>query len=214
MPNEVSDPIAISKCKDTTTDASYDADAVNRFWRALVAGRSGAAEISRTGFLGKVSPVHALLGQLRSGSVTCAFRSQPAPASRGMPEACPTPRTREAYSAPKVRLAGFWPGGGPVDYPAFYRTPIPRREDFPVQRVTPDAAIFHEQGAGNSFFPRLRDECVSSRSSAAWLSRNDATFAAARSGHIAIDNTRIMEQCARGRNRRTARARDRPAHSH
>ena len=57
-PNEVADAIPFAQ---DTTHASYDADAVARFWRALVEA-DRVLKIFRTGFLGKVSPVHLFWG--------------------------------------------------------------------------------------------------------------------------------------------------------
>ena len=58
--------------------------------------------------------------------------------------ALPDTVTREAYSH-EVSSAGFWPGGGPVDYPAFYSYAYPVPEGFSSQRVTPDEGFFDEK---------------------------------------------------------------------
>jgi hypothetical protein len=65
----------------------------------------------------------------------------------GLPDAV----TREAYSH-EVSSAGFWPGGGPVDYPAFYSYAYPAPEGFSSQRVEPSEAFF-DQGAGEFILP-------------------------------------------------------------
>jgi len=52
--------------------------------------------------------------------------------------------TREAYSH-EVSSAGFWPGGGAIDYPAFYSYAYPTPPRFKDARVGPEAAFFHEQ---------------------------------------------------------------------
>ena len=49
----------------------------------------------------------------------------------------------EAYSH-EVSSAGFWPGGGAIDYPAFYSYAYPVPEGFAAAPVRPDAAFFHE----------------------------------------------------------------------
>jgi hypothetical protein len=52
--------------------------------------------------------------------------------------------TREAYSH-EVSSAGFWPGSGGIDYPAFYSYAYPAPDGFATQSVRPAAAFFHEQ---------------------------------------------------------------------
>ena len=50
---------------------------------------------------------------------------------------------QEAYSH-EVSSAGFWPGGGAIDYPAFYSYAYPEPAGFRAARVKPDAACFSE----------------------------------------------------------------------
>lgn len=40
--------------------------------------------------------------------------------------------------------AGFWPGGGAIDYPAFYSYAYPEPSGFCATKVRPDAAFFSE----------------------------------------------------------------------
>jgi hypothetical protein len=63
MPCEIADCIPFD---EDTVHAAYDADYANRFWRVLLAAQEVFGHF-RTGFLGKASPVHYLLGKLRSG---------------------------------------------------------------------------------------------------------------------------------------------------
>ena len=49
----------------------------------------------------------------------------------------------EAYSH-EVSSAGFWPGSGAIDYPAFYSYAYPEPAGFRAARVRPDAAFFSE----------------------------------------------------------------------
>lgn len=60
-PNEVPDPVPFAQ---DVAHASYDAEAVHRFWRALVQ-IDRVFKAFRTGFLGKSSPAHFFWGQLR-----------------------------------------------------------------------------------------------------------------------------------------------------
>ena len=50
---------------------------------------------------------------------------------------------REAYSQ-EVSSAGFWPGGGAIDYPAFYAYAYPEPTRFRAAAVRPQAAFYHE----------------------------------------------------------------------
>jgi hypothetical protein len=49
----------------------------------------------------------------------------------------------EAYSH-EESSAGFWPGSGAVDYPAFYSYTYPEPAGFRTMPVRPDAAFFSE----------------------------------------------------------------------
>jgi len=137
-PNEVPDPVPFAT---DTQHASYDAEAVTRFWRALVEV-DRVLEIFRTSFLGKVSPVHLFWGSF--DMAVTRFSGRVAPLHPGGIPALPDTVTREAYSH-EVSSAGFWPGGGPVDYPAFYSYAYPAPQGFAQQKVMPDAAFFHEK---------------------------------------------------------------------
>jgi hypothetical protein len=48
---------------------------------------------------------------------------------------------REAYSH-EVSSAGFWPGSGAVDYPAFYSYTYPEPPGFRTSKLKPAAAFF------------------------------------------------------------------------
>jgi hypothetical protein len=50
---------------------------------------------------------------------------------------------QEAYSH-EVSSAGFWPGGGGIDYPAFYSYAYPAPEGFRTAPVRPEGAFFSE----------------------------------------------------------------------
>jgi len=144
-PNEISDPIPFAK---DTKHASYDADAVHRFWRALVQ-IDRVFKCFRTGFLGKVSPVHLFWGSF--DLAVTRFSGRVAPMHPGGIPGLPDVVTREAYSH-EVSSAGFWPGGGPVEYPAFYSYAYPTPAEFSVQPVAPAEAFF-DQKAGEFLLP-------------------------------------------------------------
>ncbi len=134
-PNEVADPIPFAA---DTAERPYDADAANRFFRACVSVERVLARF-RTGFLGKVSPVHLFWGSF--DLAVTRFSGRAAPLHPGGIPALPDAVTCEAYSH-EVSSAGFWPGGGPIDYPAFYSYAYPAPPGFAEARVAPDAARF------------------------------------------------------------------------
>jgi len=134
-PNEVAEPIAFERDQQ---HAAYDADAVQRFWHALVR-IDRVFKHFRTGFLGKSSPVHLFWGSF--DLAVTRFSGRPAPPHPGGIPALPDEVTREAYSH-EVSSAGFWPGGGPIDYPAFYSYAYPTPEGFASAKVEPRDAVF------------------------------------------------------------------------
>jgi hypothetical protein len=118
----------------------YDADAVTRYYRALVNVNRVFTHF-RTGYLGKVSPVHLFWGAL--DLAVTRFSGESAPLHAGGIPALPDDVTREAYSH-QVSSAGFWPGGGGIDYPAFYSYAYPAPDGFAAGKARPDAAFYHE----------------------------------------------------------------------
>jgi hypothetical protein len=79
------------------------------------------------------------------------FSGRIAPLHPGGVPALPDAVTREAYSH-EVSSAGFWPGGGPVDYPAFYSYAYPAPDGFSKESVAPSEAFFDEK-AGEFILP-------------------------------------------------------------
>ena len=137
MPNELPDPIKFS---EDTTHASYDSDAVSRFLQILV-NSDRVFKQFRTGFLGKASPVHFFWGSF--DLAVTRFSGRPAPRHPGGVPHLPDAVAHEAYSH-EVSSAGFWPGGGAIDYPAYYSYAYPEPPDFRTTKVRPEAAFFSE----------------------------------------------------------------------
>ncbi len=122
--------------------AAYDAEAAQRFWRVLLAAHEVLSHF-RTGFLGKVSPVHFFWGSF--DLAVTRFSGRRAPRHPGGVPHLPDAVAQEAYSH-EVSSAGFWPGSpGPVDYPAFYSYAYPAPEGFAAAKVKPDAAFFSKE---------------------------------------------------------------------
>jgi hypothetical protein len=134
-PNEVPEAIPF---REDTQMRPYDADAVTRFFHALVAVTRVFSRF-RTGFIGKVSPVHLFWGSF--DLAVTRFSGRRAPLHPGGIPNLPDEVTREAYSD-EVSSAGFWPGGGGVDFPAFYSYAYPTPKGFGDAPVLPAGATF------------------------------------------------------------------------
>ena len=138
MPNEIADPIRFS---EDTVHASYDAAAVVRFHRVLLSCHDVFTHF-RTGFLGKSSPVHFFWGSFDLAVTRFSGRRAP-PHPGGVPN-LPDAVAREAYSH-EVSSAGFWPGGGAIDYPAFYSYAYPAPKGFAEAKVAPAEAFYSKE---------------------------------------------------------------------
>ena len=115
-------------------NCSYDADYAHRFWRILVSSAK-VMEKFRAKFIGKCSPVHFFWG---SCDLACTrFSGRPAPPRRGV-------ISGPAYSH-EVSSAGFWPGGGAVDGPAYYSYTVPPPPGIEDAQVRPDGARWNAQ---------------------------------------------------------------------
>jgi hypothetical protein len=137
MPNELPEPIRFSQDK---LHASYDPDAVRRFFQILV-NVDRVFRQFRTGFLGKASPVHFFWGSF--DLAVTRFSGRRAPRHPGGVPYLSDDVACEAYSH-EVSSAGFWPGSGAIDYPAFYSYAYPEPAGFRTAPVRPDTAFFSE----------------------------------------------------------------------
>jgi len=137
MPNELPEPIRFS---EDNQHASYDPHAVRRFLQILV-NVDRLFKQFRTGFLGKASPVHFFWGSF--DLAVTRFSGRRAPRHPGGVPHLSDDVACEAYSH-EVSSAGFWPGSGAIDYPAFYSYAYPEPAGFRAAKVKPDAAFFSE----------------------------------------------------------------------
>jgi len=137
MPNELPEPIRFSQDRQ---HAAYDPDAVRRLLQILV-NADRVFKQFRTGFLGKASPVHFFWGSF--DLAVTRFSGRRAPRHPGGVPHLSDAVACEAYSH-EVSSAGFWPGSGAIDYPAFYCYAYPEPSGFRATRVRPDAAFFSE----------------------------------------------------------------------
>ncbi|TPW30458.1 DUF5996 family protein [Pararhizobium mangrovi] len=134
-PNEIRDPVPFT---EDDRDRPYDAEAVTRFFRATVAV-DRVFKAFRTSYVGKASPVHLFWGSF--DLAVTRFSGRAAPLHPGGVPALPDDVAQEAYDR-EVSSAGFWPGGGGLDYPAFYSYAYPTPSAFRSASVEPDDAFW------------------------------------------------------------------------
>jgi len=127
-PNEVSDPIHFDQDELHRT---YDREYANRFWRVLVQA-DRVFKAFRGRFIGKCSPVHFFWGG--PDLAVTRFSGRWAPKHPGGIPNLPDWVTQEAYSE-EVSSCGFWPGGGPIPYAAFYSYAYPEPTGFATAGV-------------------------------------------------------------------------------
>ncbi len=125
---------------DDREHASYDRDAVERYWRIL-GWTEGILEEFAGWYCGKTSPVH-LFWHGFDLAVT-RFGGARAPAR---PEAGPV--DREAYSHEVVSF-GFWAGDENVRQPTFYSYTAPEPADLRRQPLHSSEAFWSEQRGGS-----------------------------------------------------------------
>jgi hypothetical protein len=136
MPNELPAPIKFS---EDTLHASYDADAVQRFFRILF-NADRVLKQFRTSFLGKASPVHFFWGGL--DLAVTRFSGRTAPPLKGETPNVAKWVMDEAYSH-EVSSCGFWPGNGGYGRAAFYVYAYPEPAGYGDTRLKTAAASYN-----------------------------------------------------------------------
>jgi hypothetical protein len=130
-PQEVADAIPFDQ---DLTHCSYDPAPALRFWHILVSS-SKVLDRFRAKFEGKCSPTHFFWG---SFDLACTrFSGRRAPERKGV-------ISGPAYSH-EVSSAGFWPGGGAVDGPAYYAYNVPKPDGLENAVVRPAAAKWNPE---------------------------------------------------------------------
>jgi hypothetical protein len=137
-PNDIPDAIPFSQDR---VHSAYDPVYARNFWRLLLQA-SRVFSYFRTGFIGKASPVHFFWGSF--DLAVTRFSGRRAPLHPGGVPNLPDAVVREAYSH-EVSSAGFWPGSGSVDFPAFYSYAFPAPRGFDGARVKPNGAFFSKE---------------------------------------------------------------------
>jgi hypothetical protein len=122
-------------------NASYDADAIERYWRIL-AGTQRVFNRFRGSFLGKASPVHLFWHSFDLAHAR--YSGRPAPVSAGT-----DPVSAEAYSH-EVIAFGFWPGDHrTTPFPAFYSYTAPEPDGITDHPLGVDDATWQDTGNGS-----------------------------------------------------------------
>jgi hypothetical protein len=129
-PQEVPDPIPFER--DTIHD-SYDPHAVNRWWRVLTSS-AGVMMEHRRWFRGKASPVQFFWGSF--DLTATRHNGEPAPVPPGKGYIYRVAEDEANWAG------GFWPGSGPIRYPAYYAYMVPPPDGLPETHIVPDAAFW------------------------------------------------------------------------
>jgi hypothetical protein len=120
---------------DDHTHTTYDPDAVQRFWLALVE-MTRVFSVFGGRFLGKASPVHLFWGALDLAATRFSGRTAP-PHPGGAPNCGPHVMI-EAYSH-EVSSCGYWPGP-PGEEGVFYSYAYPEAPGYRAAAVVPPEA--------------------------------------------------------------------------
>lgn len=132
VPVEITGAIGFA---DDHVHTSYDPDAVQRFWLALIE-MERVLKVFRARFVGKSSPVHVFWGALDLASTRFSGRTAP-PHPGGAPN-CGPHVMWEAYSH-EVSSAGYWPGP-PGDEGVFYSYAYPEPPNYRETAITVEGA--------------------------------------------------------------------------
>lgn len=128
--------------------ASYDADAVVRWWRTME-WADRVLEAFSGWYRGKESPVHMFWHSLDLAVTRFSGRRVPVP-----PEADSV--TREAYQEEVISF-GFWSGDDRIPEPAFYSYVAPEPPGLADRPLEPEQAFWSEGGGGHMALMRYED---------------------------------------------------------
>lgn len=134
-PNELPDVVPFAQDR---AERPYDRAAVEVFHGALLSIEPVFTKF-RSGFIGKVSPVHLFWGAF--DLAVTRFSGLKGPLHPGGFPNLPDSVTQEAYSH-EVSSAGFWPGGGGIDEACFYAYAYPAPDGFADAAMSVDGARY------------------------------------------------------------------------
>lgn len=137
VPVEIPDAIPF---REDRVHASYDAEAVHRFWLALVEIER-VLKLFRARFVGKASPVHLFWGALDVAYTRFSGRTAP-PHPGGAPN-CGPQVMWEAYSH-EVSSCGYWPGP-PGEEGVFYAYAYPEPPGYRDEEIGPSGARWDDE---------------------------------------------------------------------
>jgi len=137
-PNEVPAPVRFD---EDDAPRAYDPDYANRFWRVLLQV-DRVFKTFRARFIGKCSPVHFFWGA--ADLAVTRFSGRSAPKHPGGIPNLPDWVTQEAYSH-EVSSCGFWAGGEPIPYAAFYSYAYPEPAGFAASLVAPAGTFYSNE---------------------------------------------------------------------
>jgi Family of unknown function (DUF5996) len=133
------DPTPVSFVDDVE-DASYDANAVERFWRILSASAIVLEEFAGW-FNGKTSPVHLFWHSLDLAVTRFSGRRAPDPPTSNFVN-------YEAYTHEVISF-GFWAGDESTPAPTYYSYTYPEPAGLAEQPLEPEAARWVELGSSH-----------------------------------------------------------------
>lgn len=135
MPVEIPDAVPFDQ---DHVNASYDAQAAQKFWRQLVQ-IDRVFNVFRSPFLGKSSPVHFFWGSFDMAVTRFSGRGAP-PTTRGAPNVGLWVM-QESYSH-ELMSCGFWPGNGGYNRAAFYAYAYPEPKGLAQAKLKPKEAAY------------------------------------------------------------------------
>jgi hypothetical protein len=133
------DPTPVSFADDVT-DASYDADSVERFWRILSWNAIVLEEFAGW-FNGKTSPVHLFWHSLDLAVTRFSGKRAPNPPTSSFV-------SHEAYTHEVISF-GFWAGDDSTPTPTFYSYTYPEPAGLAEQPLQPAAARWVDLGSSH-----------------------------------------------------------------
>jgi hypothetical protein len=136
---------AIPFARDTE-HAAYDADAIHRFWLALLQSHR-VLSMFRGSFIGKASPIHFFWGGF--DLATTRFSGRTAPKHPGNVPNCADWVMHQAYSH-ELSSCGFWPGGSSEG--SFYAYAYPELDGYAQTPAGVDAA-YYDRALGEFILP-------------------------------------------------------------
>ncbi|MCF6405139.1 DUF5996 family protein [Chitinophaga filiformis] len=120
---------------------AYDRQQMENYWQALVRVHNVFTRF-RSGFTGKVSPVHFFWGAF--DLAVTRFSGKDAPPHQGQAPNMPAEVMKEAYSK-EVSSCGFWPGSEQFPHVVFYAYCYPVSATFGEQPVKPEGAFYSKE---------------------------------------------------------------------